>query len=59
MKFAEHVYSEVIEDILHRRTVFTIPKRLRVFFWYDCKRNSILFRAGWGALSQVLGFGGS
>ena len=55
MKFAEHIYSEVIEDVPHRHTVFTIPKRLRVFFKYDRKLNTILFRAAWGALSQVLG----
>ena len=28
---------------------------MRVFFKYDRKLNSILFRAAWGALSQVLG----
>jgi hypothetical protein len=55
VKFAEHIYSEVIEDAPHRHTVFTIPKRIRVFFKYDRKLNTILFRAAWGALSQVLG----
>jgi hypothetical protein len=55
VKFAEHIYGEVIEDLPHRHTVFTIPKRLRVFFKYDRKLNTILFRAAWGALSQVLG----
>jgi hypothetical protein len=55
VKFAEHVYSEVIEDVPHRHAVFTIPKRLRVFFKYDRSLNSILFRAAWQALSQVLG----
>ena len=35
--------------------VFTIPKRLRVFFRYDRKLNTILFRAAWSALLQVLG----
>jgi len=55
VKFAEHIHSEVIEDIPHRHTVFTIPKRLRVFFRYDRKLNTILFRAAWGALSPVLG----
>ena len=57
VKFAEHIYSEVIEDVPHRHTVFTIQKRLRVFFKYDRKLNTILFRAAWGALSQVLGIG--
>jgi len=63
VKFAEHIYSEVIEDVPHgstelaevRHTVFTIPKRLRVFFKYDRKLNTLIFRAAWGALSQVLG----
>jgi len=52
---AEHIHSEGIDDVPHRHTVFTIPKRLRVFFKYDRKLNTILFRAAWGALSQVLG----
>ena len=55
VKFAEHLHSEVIQDVPHRHTVFTIPKRLRIFFKYDRKLNTILFRAAWGALSQVLG----
>jgi len=55
VKFTEHIYSEVIEDVPHRHTVFTIPKRLRVFFKYDRKLNTILFRAAWGALSQARG----
>ena len=55
VKFAEHIYNEVIEDIPHRHTVFTIPKRLRVFFKYDRVLLSILFKAAWGALCQILG----
>ena len=55
VKFAEHIYSEVLEDVPHRHTVFTIPKRLRVFFKYDRKLNTILFLAAWSALSQLLG----
>ena len=55
VKFAEHIHSEVIEYVPHRHTVFTIPKRLRVFFKYDRKLNTILFRAAWGALKDILG----
>jgi Transposase zinc-binding domain/Putative transposase len=55
VKFAEHIYNEVIENIPHPHTVFTIPKRLRVFFKYDRALLSILFKAAWGALSQILG----
>ena len=55
VKFAEHIYNEVIEDVPHRHTVFTIPKRLRAFFKYDRTLNTILFQAAWYALSKVLG----
>jgi hypothetical protein len=55
VKFAEHTYSNVIEDVPHRHTVFTIPKRLRSYFMYDRSLNSVLFRAAWGALCEVLG----
>ncbi len=54
MKFAEHIHREVIEDVPHRHTVCTIPKRLRGFFKYDRKLNTILFRAAWGTLLHVL-----
>jgi hypothetical protein len=49
----QHQYGcfrdEVIEDVPHRHTVFTFPKRLRVFFKYDRKLNTIPFRAAWRA----------
>ena len=35
-------YLEVIEDAPHRRTVPTIPKQLRAFFYYDRKLNTLL-----------------
>ena len=54
VRFAEHIYSEGIEDVLPCHTVVTIPKRLRVSFQHYRKINTILFRAAWGALSQVL-----
>jgi hypothetical protein len=50
VKFAEHIYTDIIEDVPHRHTVFTIPKRLRVFFKYDRKFNSVPFKAAWGRL---------
>jgi hypothetical protein len=51
----KHIHSEVIEDVPHRHTFFTIPKRLRVFFKYDRKLNTMLLRSAWGALKEVLG----
>lgn len=55
MTFAEHIYGEVIEHVPHRHTVFTISKRLRVFFKYHRKLSTILFRAAWDVLSEVVG----
>jgi hypothetical protein len=55
VKFAEHLYSEVLEDVPHRHIVFTIPKRLRPFMKYDRKLNGILFDAAWGSITEVLG----
>jgi len=55
--FAEHINENVLEDVPQRHIVFTIPKRLRVFFKYDRALLSILFKAAWKALSEVLGFG--
>jgi hypothetical protein len=45
----------IIEEVPHRHADFSIPKRLRGFFKYDRKLSSILFRAAWGALREVLG----
>ncbi len=56
VKFAEHLYTEVIDTTApQRHVVFTIPKRLRVFFRYDRGLNTLLFRAGWGSINEVLG----
>jgi len=55
VKFAEHLYEEVLEDVPHRHIVLTIPKRLRGFFRYDRALNDILFKAAWGAIKEALG----
>lgn len=55
VKFAEHLYEQVVKNTPSRHVVFTMPKRLRVFFRYDRALNDILFRAAWSSLSEVLG----
>jgi len=52
--FAEHLYTEVLEDVPHRHLIFTIPKRIRCFFRYDRALHDILFKAANSALSSVL-----
>ncbi len=57
--FGEHLYEEVLEDVPHRHIVFTIPKRLRVYFRYDRRLNDILFKSAWRSISAVLSEGNS
>ena len=42
--------QELLEDVPHRQVVFTIPKRLRVFFRYDRKLLGELAGCAWRAL---------
>ncbi len=49
VKFAEHIYSQLIEDVPYRHTVFTIPKRTRLFINCDRKLNTILLCAACGS----------
>lgn len=55
VKFAEHLYHEVLEDVPTRHCVFSIPKRLRLQFRYNRKLCDILFKAAWRSLSESLG----
>lgn len=52
VKFAEHLYHEVLEDVPTRHVVFSIPKRLRPYFRYNRKLCDILFKAAWRSLSE-------
>jgi len=55
VKFAEHLFSEVLEDVPTRHVVFSIPKRLRPYFRYDRTLSSILFKAAWKSIQLALG----
>ena len=48
--WAEWAGEELLEDVPHRQVVFTIPKRLRVFFRYDRKLLGELAGCAWRAL---------
>ena len=54
VKFAEHLYDEVLEDVPYRHVVCSIPKRLRGYFRYDRRLLSILFDAAWGSIQSEL-----
>ena len=44
------IVGQLLEDVAHRQVVFTIPKRLRVFFRYDRKLLGGLAGCAWRAL---------
>ena len=48
--WAQWAVSELLEDVLHRQVVFTIPKRLRVYFRYDLTLLGGLAGCAWRAL---------
>ena len=45
--FAEHLHSQILAPIPHRHIVFSIPKRLRIYFRYERKLNSLLLKSAW------------
>jgi hypothetical protein len=55
VKFAEHLYGQVLEKVSNRHIIFTLPKRIRPYFKYDRSLNDILFKAAWGSVAEVLG----
>jgi len=57
VKFAEHLYDEILSPSKHRHIGCGIPKRLRPFFRYDRKLLSVLCRAAWLAIKENLAEG--
>lgn len=52
--FAEHLYHHVLEPVSASHVVFTIPKRLRVFFKYNRKLTHHLYRAAWNSWNELI-----
>lgn len=52
--FAEHLYNNVLYHYPHRHWVFSIPKRLRVYFKFDHKLTALLYQAAWEALREEM-----
>jgi hypothetical protein len=48
--WAQWAAEELLEDVPHRQVVFTIPKRLRVYFRYDHMLMGDLAACAWRAL---------
>src|SRR5450759_4629426 len=50
VEFGETLYEEVLKQVPHRQWVFSIPKRLRVYFMYDRKLLGKLSQCAWKVL---------
>ena len=50
---AIHVAEDVCEKVPPRQYVFTIPKRLRIFFRFDRKLLGLLCRRAWETIVEV------
>jgi hypothetical protein len=50
---AEKIADTICQPVPHRQQVFTIPKRLRVYFRYDRRLLGELARAAWESVVEV------
>ena len=54
VEFGEWLCEEVLKQVGHRQWVFSIPKRLRIYFMYDRKLLAKLSKCAWNVLSMYL-----
>ena len=52
--FAENLHENVLLPYPHKHIVLTLPTRLRSYFRFDRKLNSILYKAAWRAWSDYV-----
>jgi hypothetical protein len=52
--FAEHLKEHVLLPHRHRHLIFTIPKRLRIYFRFDRRLFSLLYHAAWETWSEYV-----
>lgn len=55
--WAEWLAGEVLAPVPHHQWVFTVPKRLRLFFLYDWRLLGALSRCAWEAVRELYGAG--
>lgn len=52
--FAEHLHENILLPHDHRHLIFSIPKRLRIYFRFDRKLFGALYRAAWETWSEYV-----
>lgn len=54
IEFGEWLCGEVLKSVPHRQWVFSIPKRLRIYFLYDRRLLAKLSLCGWKVLNRYV-----
>ncbi len=54
VEFGERLCAEVLKQVPHRQWVFSLPKRLRIYFMYNRKLLAKLSRCAWKVLGTYL-----
>jgi len=54
IEYGEWLLTEVLKDVPHRQWVFSIPKRLRIYFLYDRKLLAKLSICAWKVMNTYL-----
>ena len=54
VEFGEWLCTEVLKYVPHRQWVFSIPKRLRIYFMFDRRLLANLSRCAWKVLNLYL-----
>ncbi len=53
-EYGEWLLTEVLKDVPHRQWVFSVPKRLRIYFLYDRKLLAKLSVCAWKVINTYL-----
>jgi hypothetical protein len=54
VEYGEWLLTNVLKAVPHRQWVFSIPKRLRIYFMYDRKLLAKLSKCGWNVINTFL-----
>ncbi|MEJ2662397.1 MAG: transposase zinc-binding domain-containing protein, partial [Desulfobacteraceae bacterium] len=54
VEYAQWLLTNVLKAVPHRQWVFSIPKRLRIYFMYDRKLLAKLSTCGWNVINTFL-----
>jgi hypothetical protein len=54
VEFGQWLCSQILKSVPHRQWVFSLPKRLRIYFLLDRKLLAKLSRCTWKVLSAYL-----